>query len=189
MHLTDDILAKWLVVVANDFVIDVYINGQRIPKERRKLLLDRFGASVEKVDVTVNPGDWLVFRVAYNQLRRRGSKYFAVAGCLDDKRFGFESSSTSTQWAVCDDPTHAKEFISMRHCPVGIEKRAIPIDHPWEKGMKFMRRYGGANFSGKPLWGHEPSTWIKFRAPEKQAQGTVTGSIVEPAPSQGFTRP
>ncbi|MEM1297216.1 MAG: hypothetical protein AAGH89_17760 [Verrucomicrobiota bacterium] len=172
VHETDGLLARSMVIVAKDFVIDAYINGERIPRDRRRLLLDRYGASVERINVSVSPGDWLVFQVAHNQLRHGGSKYFAVAGCLDHGRFGFESSLASKQWTVCDDPAQAREFIVQRNSSVEIEKPATAIDRPWEEGMKFMRQYGGANFSGTPLWGHEPSTWIKFRAPKKEAKFT-----------------
>ncbi len=159
-----DLRARWLTVVAKDFVIEVYKNGRRIPDTDRKLLLDRFGASAERISVDVKTGDWLVFHVAHNRLRHRGSKYFAVAGSLDEEHFGFVSRPDSEAWSVCDDAGRSPNFI--RHRDVGTEARAMPITHPWEEGRKFMRKYTGRDFSGQAVWGAAPSTWIKFIVPE-----------------------
>ncbi len=156
------VIAKHLVVTAKDFVIDVYHNGERVPDKQRGMLLDRFGASVERVNIEVRKGDWLVFRVAANRLRHQGSKFFAVAGVLDDNEFGFVSDQKSKRWTVCDDPSDAAQFIANRIS--GLERPARKIDRVWEEGMGFMRKYAGPNFKGGPLWGAEPATWIKFNA-------------------------
>jgi hypothetical protein len=60
--------AKWMTVVAKDFVIEVYKDGRRIEDAKRKMLLDRYGATVERINVEVKTGDWLVFHVAHNRL-------------------------------------------------------------------------------------------------------------------------
>ena len=163
--LSSDLRARWLTVVAKDFVIEVYRNGRRIADADRKLLLDRFGASVERIDVDVKAGDWLVFHVAHNRLRHKGSKFFAVAGCLDDERFGFVSDPRSEAWSVCDDAGRSAQFI--RHRDQGTEARAMAIAHPWEEGRKFMEKYTGREFPGQAVWGTAPSTWIKCIVPEE----------------------
>ena len=157
--------ARWMTVVAKDFVIEVYRNGRRIPDSSRKMLLDRYGSTAERINVEVRAGDWLVFHVAHNRLRHRGSRFFAVAGSLDENQFGFVSSLESEAWSVCDDPGRSREFI--RHRDEGTEARAMPIQRQWEEGMKFMKRYTGKDFPGDALWGAAPSTWIKFIVPEK----------------------
>jgi hypothetical protein len=74
------VLATSLVFVADDFVVDLYHNGVKVPDERRTLLEEVFGATVERVDVEVREGDWLVFNVVNNRLRWGGVQYFGVAG-------------------------------------------------------------------------------------------------------------
>ena len=64
--------AEYLVTVADDFVVNVYHNGKFVPEAKRKILLERFGATVERMDVQVREGDWLVFNVVNNRLRWGG---------------------------------------------------------------------------------------------------------------------
>lgn len=154
--------AIWLTTVTKDFIVDVYKNGVRIKDTNRRLLLDRFGASVERIQVEVRTGDWLVFHVVSNRVRHEGSKYFAVTGCLAANEFGFVSDPGSEDWSVCDDASRASEFI--RHRDAGVEARAMPIARLWEEGDGFMTEYAGANFRGKALWGAASSTWIKYVA-------------------------
>ena len=156
------LLAKHVTVVAKDFAIDVYHNGKRVPDKRRELLLDRFGASAEKVKIEVRKGDWLVFHVAHNRLRHSGSKFFAAAGVLDDNEFGFVSKLNSKRWSTCDDPASAARFIATGNS--GLERPTSAIERAWEEGMGFMRRYAGPGFDGGPVWGEAPATWIKFNA-------------------------
>ena len=61
--------AHQVITVTDDFVVDVYHNGVRVPDPKRKLLLDRFGATVESSRLEVLRGDWLVFHVVNNRLR------------------------------------------------------------------------------------------------------------------------
>lgn len=152
-------VADSLTVVAKDFVLDVYRNGKRVPDSQRELLLDRFGATAERVHVKVKEGDWLVFHVAHNRLRHQGTKYFAVAGQRGEDAFALISDPESLQWSSCDDPEQAAEFI--RHRDYGTENRARSIERPWEEGLKFMNQYAGEGFPGAPLWGEGPSTWVK----------------------------
>src|SRR5712671_6843774 len=86
-----EVRCNYLITVADDFVVDVYHNGKPVPETKRELLVERFGATAEKVKVSVRSGDWLVFHVVQNRLRWGGSKYFAVAGCFAANEFGFVS--------------------------------------------------------------------------------------------------
>ena len=155
-------MAAHLIAVADDFIVEAYKNGVRIPDAQRTLLDEIFGATVERLNVEVLPGDWLVFHVVHNRLRWEGSKYFAVAGMLGDNDYGFVSDPASEAWSVCDDPERAWDFIRRRH--EGTEMRASPITKPWGEGDDHMRRHAGAGYPGKALWGGSASTWIKFVA-------------------------
>jgi len=157
-----EIGCDYLVTVADDFIVEVYRNGKRVPDAQRQLLAEIFGATVEKIQVAVHEGDWLVFHVVQDRLRWGGSKYFAVAGCLAENRFGFVSDPASGAWSACDDPAKVSDFISRRDA--GRNNRARVIDVPWGGGDENIKLYAGKDFPGKGLWGGAPSTWIKFIA-------------------------
>lgn len=154
-------VATHLITVTDDFVVEAYKNGRRI--EQRTLLDEIYGATVERMDVQVRQGDWLVFHVANNRLRWGGAKYFAVAGCFGKNEFGFVSDPASGLWSVCDDPGRARDFIRLRE--EGTEVRASVIAQPWADGDGHMRAHAGEDFPGKPLWGGGSSTWIKYVVP------------------------
>ncbi len=177
--------AHHLITVANDYIVEVYKNGKRIPDAQRELLEERFGATVERITVDVRKGDWLVFNVVHNRIRWGGSKYFAVAGCIDDTKTGFVSDPASQQWSVCDDPAKSAEFI--RNRDAGTEVRASAIANPWVEGDGYIRKFAGEGFSGKSLWGGAPSTWIKFVA--GAAAPAVAGQPPAPPVIEGFGSP
>ncbi len=154
---------SYLVTIADDFVVDVYHNGVPVPDAQRELILERFGACGEKINVEVKPGDWLVFHVVQNRMRWNGTKYFAAAGCTGPDRFTFVSDPASDAWSACDDPARAGEFI--RNRDAGKETRTRRIDNPWSEGDAFIKEHAGASFSGAALWGRAASTWIKYRVP------------------------
>ncbi|MGV3532405.1 MAG: hypothetical protein ACO1QR_08550 [Chthoniobacteraceae bacterium] len=172
---------SYVVTVTNDFVVEAYKNGMQIPKESRELLLDRFGATAERINVSVAPGDWLVFQVAHNPIRWGGSKYFAVAGCTAPNQFTFVSDPTASQWTVCDDAARATAFIENRKSPG--ESSASAIENPWGEGDQFIREFAGSEFPGVALWGKGASTWIKYVAPggEPTAQMAVKDKKVRKA--------
>lgn len=152
--------AKYLITVADDFIVEVYHNGKNVPLSRRNLLEERFGATVERIDIEVKKGDWLVFNVVNNRLRWGGASYFAVAGCFAKDEFGFTSELDSGNWAGCDTSSDVDRFISdkafFRHRP------AQPIAQPWSDGDGLMRQYAGASWQGVPLWGGASrNTWVK----------------------------
>lgn len=183
------VLADELVLVAKDFVIEIYHNGRRLERSERRMVLDRFGSTVEKVDVDVEIGDWLVFHVAHNRLRHGGTKYFGLTG-LRDGVPTIVSRANSEDWSICDQAALSSEFIHQRE--FGTEARAIPIAKPWEEGGKFMKKYSGHDFVGDPVWGTAASTWIKFTVSENsplQAHGIAArgGAIDLSEPLQDFS--
>lgn len=103
--------ASHLITVADDFIIDVYHNGVRVPDNKRQLRLERFGATVEQIDIVVREGDWIVFNLVNNRLRWGGVHYLGVAGCLGTNEFGFVSELDSGAWSVCDDLRQVDRFI------------------------------------------------------------------------------
>ena len=160
--------ANYLITVADDFVVEIYKNGERVPEAQRTLILERFGATAEKVSVAVRSGDWLVFQVVHDRLRWNGSKYFAVAGCLGENEFGFVSDPASADWSACDDPAKVGEFIRRRGAGTG--HRARTIDVAWGEGDGYVKEFAGDQFSGTALWGGAPSTWIKYVAGRVEAE-------------------
>ena len=156
---TPAVRAKYLISVADDFVVDVYLNGKVIPDASRHLLDDRFGATAERIDVTIRQGDWLVFNVVNNRLRWDGARYFGVAGCIAKDEFSFVSDPAGRNWSACDEPTDVPDFIS--DSIFGAHRRALPVDHEWQDGTPLMKRYAGSSWNGKALWGESRNTWIK----------------------------
>lgn len=162
-HEPPSVLADWVTMVAKDFVVEVYKNGERVPDRDRQLLLDQFGACSERLNVGVKAGDWLVFHVVANRMRHQGSKCFLAAGCLDSGGLGFVTHPDNEAWSVCDDPAEAPSFIENRD--FGATVRPSGIRNAWEEGLDHMREFAGADFGGVPVWGEESSTWLKFIAP------------------------
>lgn len=153
--------AKYLISVADDFVVDVYLNGKVIPDASRHLLDEQFGATVERIDVTIHQGDWLVLNVVNNRFRWDGVRYFGLAGCFAKDEFSFVSDPEGRNWSVCDDPADVADFISD---PIfGAHRRALPVSHEWKDGTPLMKRYAGASWDGKALWGESRNTWIKVQ--------------------------
>lgn len=178
--------ARYLITVADDFLVDVYHNGRYVPESQRTLILDRFGATVERIDVEVRDGDWLVFNVVNNRLRWGGACYFAVAGCHATNEFGFVSRLDGAAWSVCDEPSRADRFISERNYLRHRRVEAIP--RPWHEGTPLMRQHAGTGWNGTPVWGARTNTWIKVlvgegragaRMPTARSPGDRTVSLVE----------
>lgn len=156
---THQIRANYLITAADDFIVNVYLNGQPVPDEKRALLEERYGATVERINVEVHRGDWLVFNVVNNRLRWGGARYFALAGCFALNEFGFVSDRASRQWSACDNPADAGRFIARK--AFRSRQPAQVVDNPWTDGDVLMRVHAGENWSGTPLWGKERNTWIK----------------------------
>lgn len=74
-----DAVAQYVYTVADDFIVEVYYNGERVPDERRHLQFERFGATGERIDTPVHKGDWLVFNVV-NQPDALGRRVLLCGG-------------------------------------------------------------------------------------------------------------
>jgi hypothetical protein len=159
----DSVAANYVITAADDFVIDVHQNGKLVPESQRHLLVEKFGATSERIDVQVRHGDWLVFHVVSDPMRWSGVRYFAAAGLFEKNEFGFMSCPDSPDWSACDDPSHAKKFISRKDfMSSNVAQR---ITAPWQDGQGLMKQFAGEGWTGEPLWGTERDTWLKLVVP------------------------
>ena len=158
------LIAKQVLVSADDFVVEVHHNGKPVPLERRKMTSENYGATAEAIDVEVREGDWLVFHVVCNRLRWEGARYFAAAGRGEDgASVTFTTELTSGRWSACDEPGDVPRFLAEREFKA--DARALAIKNPWGGGDGPMQQMlGDTPWKGTPLWGQAPSTWIKFVA-------------------------
>jgi hypothetical protein len=151
--------AREVITVTDDFVVEVYQNGVRVPDSKRQLLLDRFGATLESTRIEVRTGDWLVFHLVNNRLRWGGAYYFGAAGVLAPGECGFVSELTSGAWSSCDNPALAGRFIAEKRFMS--DNRPVPVERPWSEGTEIMKRSVGDSWDGEPIWGRERSCWLK----------------------------
>ena len=158
----DKVRANYLITVADDFIVDIYHNGQLVPDAKRSLLVERFGATVERIDLPVRDGDWVVFNVVNNRMRWGGTYYFGVAGCYEKSRFGFVSELDDSRWSACDDPALATRYIQNRD--FGTSRPVQKVSKPWSDGPGLMRKSAGDSWEGSPIWGESRNTWIKYVA-------------------------
>jgi len=154
------VVADHLFTVADDFVVDIYHNGVKVPDAKRTLLVERYGATAERVDIEVRAGDSVVFNVVNNRLRWGGCSYFAVTG-RGPAGVAFTTDPGSGRWSCCDDTDKVSEFIGD---PAYLAtNRALAIQDPWAEGDDLMKQVADG-WDGKPLWGRSRNTWIKFVA-------------------------
>lgn len=151
--------ANYVVTVADDFVVDVYLNGIRLPDDKRQMLVELFGATSERVNVQVHEGDWLVFHVVNDRLRWGGNYYFAAAGVLQTNEFGFVSELESGNWSACDDLQKVRRFIEQKNYLQ--QNKAQPISLIWQDGTPKIKQLAGESWTGEPLWGLSRDTWLK----------------------------
>jgi hypothetical protein len=151
--------ANYVVTVADDFVVDVYLNGIRIPDAKRQMLVELFGATSERVNVQVHKGDWLVFHAVNDRLRWNSCCYFAAAGVLQTNEFGFVSQLEAGNWSACDDPHKARRFIEEKNYLQ--QNKAQLISLIWQDGTPKMKQLVGESWTGEPLWGLSCDTWLK----------------------------
>lgn len=156
-----EVTANAVYVVADDFVVDVYHNGEKVPDAKRTLLEEIYGATVEKVEIEVREGDWVVFNVVNNRLRWGGSSYFAAAGMRANLGVGFVSETQSGRWLACDDPGQVATFLAH---PEGVAKSARRIEAKWDQGDARMNGITDG-WKGEAVWGDSRNTWIKYVAP------------------------
>jgi hypothetical protein len=157
------IIATDLYIGADDFVVDVFQNGHRVPESARTMSTEVFGAIGEHTKVTVRAGDWLVFNVANNRLRWGGAYYFGVAGVREDGSLAFVSEE-SPQWSVCEDPGLAPRFIA--EPDFFATNRAQRIASPWAGGDNMITAKV-QNWNGYAIWGSPTNRniWLKYRVP------------------------
>jgi len=157
------IVATDLFIGADDFVVDVFHNGHRVPDEARKMNSEVYGAIGERTTVTVREGDWLVFNVANNRLRWNGAYYFGVAGVAEDGSVAFVSEE-SDRWSVCEDPGQVPRFIAD---PKFLDDNAVQrIEKPWSGGDKLINSKV-KGWTGYAIWGSPTNRniWLKVRVP------------------------
>ena len=154
------IVANSLVTVADDFIVDIYHNGVKLPDDRRELVKEVHGATVERIQVDVRPGDWLVFNVVNDRIRWKGASYFAVSG-RGPSGLEFTTELESGRWSCCDDLAQVAQFIADRQHYS--DHRAMAITKPWNEGDSLMAQHADG-WKGQALWGGSPNTWIKFVA-------------------------
>ncbi len=154
-----DVKARYLITTTDDFIVDIYQNGKHVSDKRRELLNEIFGATVEKINIEVHKGDWLVFHVVSNKMRWGGAAYFGVAGCFARDEFGFVSRTDDGNWSACDTTTDVDDFISHREYFAHHEVRK-PTS-PWGEGDLHEKESAGDKWNGEAVWGGKSSTWIK----------------------------
>jgi hypothetical protein len=147
-------------IAADDFVVDIFLNGQRVSDAARRVTAENFGATAEEVTAEIRAGDSLVFNVVNNRLRWNGVCYFGAAGVAADGAITFVSEETDA-WSVCEDPGLAPRFIA---------EAGFLADHPvqtitnrWSGGDRQMNRQI-PRWSGQPIWGSPTNRniWLKL---------------------------
>jgi hypothetical protein len=155
------IVATDLFIGSDDFVVDVFHNGHRVPDEARTMNSEVYGAIGERTTVTVREGDWIVFNVANNRLRWGGVYYFGVAGVAEDGSVAFVSEE-SDRWSVCEDPGQVPRFIAD---PKFLADNAVQrIEKPWTGGDKMIHSKV-KGWTGYAIWGSPTNRniWLKYR--------------------------
>jgi hypothetical protein len=155
------VIADQIYTAADDFIVDIYHNGERVPDSQRKLIGESFGATCEKIELTVKEGDWLVFNVVNDRLRWNAAYYFAAAGMKQDQTIGFASELGSGNWTFCDDPGNVSRFIAEPEFLT--ENKVLIVQRRWDRGDELMKQFV-KGWQGQPVWGRSRNTWIKFKA-------------------------
>ncbi len=172
-------MARAVFTSADDFLVDVWQNGKKVADDRRKVVGENFGATSEKLEIEIKEGDWLVFNVANNRLRWGGASYFGAAGVDESGKIVFESAPGDGHWSHCDDPGEVPAFIARPGYRA--DRAALPPANPWGGGDGWMKA-GVADWSGKPVWGRERTTWIKYVAPAPGTWKPIARPTSAPAP-------
>jgi len=156
------VIADKIVAAVDDFIVDVYHNGEKVPDSSRRLLNEIHGATVEEIDIEVRSGDWIVFNCANNRLRWGGQSLFIAAGRLNESGPpAFATTANDPHWSACDDPSEVKKFIGDRaHLA---DKPAGSPESPWGEGMNIFNQMQ-PDSGAQPIWGESRNTWIKFVA-------------------------
>jgi hypothetical protein len=154
--------AKWMYVVADDFVVNIWKNGGAVPLSHRSLLHEIYGATVEKITLDLAAGDWVVFHVVNNRLRWNGCRFFGMAAMAADNETTIVSQK-SGQWSFTDKPGEVPKFVSSRDSYREQGVNVIPVDRAWDQGVPRLNEVCGAEWRGQPIWGEAASTYLKLR--------------------------
>lgn len=154
--------AKWLNLCADDFVVEVWKNGRAVPTAKRSLIHEIYGATVERIDMDLIAGDWLVFNVVHNRLRWNGCKFFGFAAMAAEGETSLVSSDDK-EWCCTDDPAEAPRFIREREYLKDRQAKIIAPEVTWDQGYPRLHELCGGKWHGKPIWGSAPSTFLKLR--------------------------
>jgi hypothetical protein len=180
---SEAVVATSVLFAADDFVINVYHNGQAVPDSAFKLEREIFGATVMRVQIDVQRGDWLVFEVVNDRFRWKGSCGFAAAGLTADGEVAFATDTQGGQWSACDSSDRASRFISEAGY-LSNNGPSIPTN-PWARANDEMS--SRCDWSGKIIWGagDTPHVWIKYynpagpgqSRPNSDSRGSSVGSV------------
>lgn len=176
------LLADRIRTEANDFVVDIYHNGEKVPRNKRHLVVETFGATGEEIDASIREGDWIVFNVVNNRFRWDGLHYFAAIGLLDRRTLGFSSDVNSGEWSSCDDPSDVPRFIADRDYLAATPVQLCDIS---SGGTPEPMTDMAAEWEVEPIWGQSRNTWIKFvpgrkKTPEIQTTATEQPTALPP---------
>lgn len=160
------IIADSLLLAADDFVMNVYLDGKKIPSRYYSLLSENFGATFMRVRVAVHAGDWLVFNVANDRFRWGGSAGLAVAGLYHGQTV-FVSRANSPRWRSCSKISHVPAFIAQRES-YNEQPAVIPrVPYDWTRDSVKSK----CDFKrGQVIWasGNAVNVWLKYRVPRFQ---------------------
>jgi hypothetical protein len=154
------VIATQLFTVADDFIVDVYHNGVKVPDSRRTLLARSLRGDRRADRRRDSRGDWVVFNVVNNRMRWGGCSYFAVTG-RGEAGVAFTTERDSGRWSCCDDTEKVAEFVGDREYLAHHPAQAIA--NPWGDGDRLMGQIADG-WTGRPIWGKTRNTWIKFVA-------------------------
>jgi hypothetical protein len=162
------VVADRIIVVVDDLITDIYINGIKVPKEYCKLNGENFGAMTLTARVQVREGDCLAFHVANDEFRWGGSCGFATVGVLGENRTpGFASELASGRWCTCDATGDVARFIN-DPAYLGQDKAVKPA-HPYGGCQSALSK--NYDYTGDTLWSNTPakSIWLKYVVPGQAA--------------------
>ena len=154
--------AKWIAWCADDFVVDLWHNGRVVPVAQRSLIHEIYGATVERAEVALKAGDWLVFHVVHNRMRWNGCKFFGMVGMAAENEASLVSTN-GKEWSAADFAMDAFRFIRERDYLKDKPAKLIPLESLWDQGYSRLHELCGGKWHGTPIWGEAASCWLKLR--------------------------
>ena len=161
------VVADKLLLVADDLIVDIYLNGERVPDELLKLEREIYGAMVLSARLELHEGDCLAFVVA-NDLPRWGTCGFSAAALMGTGNTPiFWSESSTGAWCTCESVIQADRFI--KDPAYLADRKAVVPDKPWNDCKTELAKR--CEYSGDTLWSSAPShlVWFKYVVPREVA--------------------